>query len=48
MIAGLLAFLVLLGVPPAQAGTPATVIDGNTLQVAGARLRLHRIDTPLA
>ncbi len=48
MIAWLLAFLVLLVVPPALAGTagPATVIDGNTLEVAGARLRLYGIDAP--
>ncbi len=48
MIARLLVFLVLLVAPPALAGPagPATVIDGNTLEVAGARLRLHGIDAP--
>ena len=46
MIARLLVFLALLVVPPALAGTPVTVIDGNTLEVAGVRLRLHGIDAP--
>ncbi len=46
MIARLLVIVVLLVVPPALAGTPVTVIDGNTLEVAGARLRLHGIDAP--
>ncbi len=48
MIVRLLVIVVLLVVPPALAGSagPATVIDGNTLEVAGARLRLHGIDAP--
>ncbi len=48
MIARLLVIVVLLVAPPALAGPagPATVIDGNTLEVAGARLRLHGIDAP--
>ncbi len=46
MIAWLLVIAVLLGAQPALAGTPATVIDGNTLVVAGARLRLYGIDAP--
>ena len=46
MIARLLVVVVLLVVAPALAGTPVTVIDGNTLEVAGARLRLHGIDAP--
>jgi len=47
MIARLLVLVVLLAAP-AWAGPagPATVIDGNTLQVAGVRLRLHGIDAP--
>lgn len=40
--------LVVLVAGPAWAGPAgtATVIDGNTVEVAGARLRLHGIDAP--
>ena len=48
MLARLLVIVILLLALPTLAGPdgPVTVIDGNTLEVAGARLRLHGIDAP--
>ena len=43
---GLAAGLVAAGGEPASPVGPARVIDGDTIDVAGVRVRLHGIDAP--
>lgn len=51
MRAAIGAFVLLLSLAPAAAADltqTATVIDGDTLELAGTRVRLHGIDAPEA